>query len=233
MTDSEGHRLLRSQRNEIFTILQNRGFTPADFDLQEIDIGEQETAHLVHKTTGYYFQIRIRRFSTPPFQATYSPGSEFLNEMETCSTWPDVIINLESWLSFILKETEAPDLWDGLQGGNQLLQDATEQSSDHLPFTDAELLQIRECLKEIKSYVIKTKELTDTQRKIVDARFDHMEEVATRMGRKDWLTLLIGNLLGIAYNLALSGDSTRDLFGFAAIIIKKILGTMLYLSGPH
>ena len=63
--------------------------------------------------------------------------------------------------------------------------------------------------------------------------FDHMGEAATRMGRKDWLSLVIGNLLGMAFTLALNGDSTRDLFGFAALVIKRVLGTMLYLASPH
>jgi hypothetical protein len=147
--------------------------------------------------------------------------------------WSAVIQNLDLWLSYLLRETEVSDLWDGLEGGNQLLKEATEQSSDNLPFTKTELPQVRECLKEIKAYVVKTKELTETQRRIVDARFDHMEESATRMGRKDWLSLVIGNLLGIAFSLALNGDSTRDLFGFAALVIKRILGTMLYLASPH
>jgi len=133
----------------------------------------------------------------------------------------------------VRRETELPDLWDGLEGENQLLQDATNQPSDNLPFTQAELPQVRSALEEIKTYVIKTKELTETQRRIVDARFDHMEEVATRMGRKDWLSIVIANLLGVAFSLSLNGDSTRDLFGFAALVMKRILGTMLYLASPH
>jgi hypothetical protein len=131
------------------------------------------------------------------------------------------------------RETEIPDLWDGLEGDNPFLQDATNQPSDNLPFTKAELPQVRSALEEIKTYVIKTMELTETQKKIVDARFDHMEEAATRMGRKDWLSLMIGNLLGIAFTLTFKGDSTRDLFSFAALVIKRILGTMLYLASPH
>ena len=81
--------------------------------------------------------------------------------------------------------------------------------------------------------MIKTKDLTETQRKIIDARFDHMEEAATRLGRKDWLEMVIGNPMGVAFGIALSGDSTRDIFGFAALALKKVLGTMLYLSAPH
>jgi len=46
--------------------------------------------------------------------------------------------------------------------------------------------------------------------------------------------LVIGNLPGIALSLALNGDSTRDLFGFAALVIKRVLGIVLLMlsSGP-
>jgi hypothetical protein len=234
MTDSEAHHLLGSQRNQIFTTLQNRGFAPADFDLQDIVIGEQEAVRLVQKATNYHFQITIRRFSTPPFVATYSPGSEFSSEIQSCATWSDVVMNLEFWVSYILRETEAPDLWDGLEGGNQLLQDATdEQPSDNLPFTQAELPKVRECLENIKEYVLKTHELSEAQIKIVDARFEYMEEAATRLGRKDWINIVISGLLGLATTLTFSGDSTRDLFQFAGQVVRQLLGTMLYLASPH
>jgi hypothetical protein len=60
-----------------------------------------------------------------------------------------------------------------------------------------------------------------------------MEEAATRMGRKDWTSLVIGNLVSIVITLAFSGDSTRDLFRFAGEVVRKILGAMLFISGPH
>jgi hypothetical protein len=39
--------------------------------------------------------------------------------------------------------------------------------------------------------------------------------------------------VSVASGLALTGESTRDIFGFAALALKKVLGTVLYLSGPH
>lgn len=80
---------------------------------------------------------------------------------------------------YLKRETETPDLWAAFSAENALLQNggATEPS-DNLPFTPAELPQVQKCLEEIKTYVIKTKDLTETQRKIIDARVDHMEEAA-------------------------------------------------------
>ena len=143
-------------------------------------------------------------------------------------------MSLEFWISNILRETEVPDLWDGLDRDNQLLQDATdEQPSDNLPFTQAELPKVRECLENIKAYVLKTHELSEAQIKIVDARFEYMEEAATRLGRKDWINIVISGLLGLATTLTFSGDSTRDLFQFVGQAVRQLLGTMLYLAGPH
>jgi hypothetical protein len=88
-------------------------------------------------------------------------------------------------------------------------------------------------LDEIKSYLIKSRQLSDAQLQVLQARFDYMEESATRLGQKDWLNVVIGILVNIATTLALGGDSTRDLFQFAGQIIRQILGTMLYLAGPR
>lgn len=67
MTDAEVHHLLGSQRNQIFTTLQNRGLAPTGFDLRDIFINEEPAVNLVQKATNYLFEIRIRQFSTIQF----------------------------------------------------------------------------------------------------------------------------------------------------------------------
>lgn len=229
MPNTSDRALLTSQKNHLFKQVQDAGMDPADFEVAED--GTHRRASFFHHPTAYYFSISID--DTTPFTISLSPGETLLKERRLSNKWENVAARFWIWLTCIRREIELPDLWDGLATGSQLVQDATEQPSDNLPFAQAELPQVRKALEEIKAYVIKTKELTETQRKIVDARFDHMEEAATRMGRKDWLSLVIGNLLGIAFSLALTGDSTRDLFGFVALVFKRILGTMLYLASPH
>ena len=230
--------LLTSQRNDVFKTIQDSGFVPSDFEWVEVEprySSFSRVPQLGHIPTGFHFSIERGEIAhnETGFLVTYSPGIETQHHTETSGTWLNVVGEVAFWLKNMRRETEIPDLWDGLEGDNPFLQDATNQPSDNLPFTKAELPQVRSALEEIKTYVIKTKELTETQKKIVDARFDHMEEAATRMGRKDWLSLMIGNLLGIAFTLTFNGDSTRDLFSFAALVIKRILGTMLYLASPH
>ena len=242
MAELNSRILLTSQRNHVFSTIQNRGISPTDFEFKEIKSDDIETCSLVHLQTGYFFDIDLPGHvshetfdedSRPAFQATFSPGSSFRTESHGCYAWSDVLQNLELWISYMIRETETPDLWAGLEADNQLIKIATEQPSDNLPFTQVELPQVRKCLEDIKAYVVRTNEFSETQKKIIDARFKHMEEAATRMGRKDWTSLVIGNLVSIVITLAFSGDSTRDLFRFAGEVVRKILGAMLFISGPH
>lgn len=225
-------KLLPSQRNGIFKLIQDRGFHPGEFEWQEFRcLAGGTMPQLLHVPTGFWF--RINRHANLGFLVTYAPANETYEAKGNPGDWPGVLRYASEWLAYLKRETETPDLWDALTGENELLQGSTGGSSDNLPFEQSELPHVRKCLEELKAYVIKTKDLTESQRKIVDARFDHMEEAATRMGRKDWVAMVIGSLMGVAFSLALNGDGTRDLFGFAALVIKRALGTMLYLTGPH
>jgi hypothetical protein len=226
--------LLLSQRNELFRLIQDQKLSPADFELKSVcsDESGDFVPRLEHTATSFYFTIeRIPYFPDAQylFIVHFSPGAELWSSSTTAKNWHEVTKLFSEWLDYVRRETELPDLWSGLQD-NQFLQ---KQPTDNLAFTPEELIKVRESLDDIKAYVLKTYEMTATQRKIVESRFDHMEEAASRMGRKDWFSLVMGNLMGVASTLALTGDSTKDLFGFAVLVIKKILGTVLYLAGPH
>jgi hypothetical protein len=225
--------LLTSQRNYVFTAIQDSGLDPTDFDITEsLSETGRKTVNLTQKTTGFYFQIQLRPVPAVSFRVSHSPGAEFLTELSNCSSWTEVTVRLGHWLSYVLRETAVPDLWDKVMKEGQLIQDATEQK-DNAPFSQAELPKVRSALEEIKVYVTAIKDFSEEQRRIINARFDYMEEAASRMGRKDWINIVISNLLGIAFTLAFNGDSTRDLFRFAGEVFRRTLGTILYLVAPH
>ncbi|MBH0176693.1 MAG: hypothetical protein HP491_02215 [Nitrospira sp.] len=226
--------LLLSQRNELFRLIQDQKLSPADFELRSVHSDESDNfvPVVTHTATEFHFSIELNTHfnrDQSPFLVHFSPGNELHLQSEYAKNWHEVTQLFSSWLDYVKRETELPDLWSGLQD-SQFLQ---EQPSDNLAFSPEELSKVRESLDDIKAYVLGTYEMTATQRKIVESRFDHMEEAASRMGRKDWFSLVVGNLIGVASTLALTGDSTKDLLGFAVLLIKKILGTVLYLAGPH
>ena len=229
--------LLLSQKNELFRLIQDQKLSPTDFELRSVHSGESDTSDnfvpvVTHTATDFHFTIELNgHFNRDEsrFFVHFSPGDELHSQSEYAGNWYIVTKLFSSWLEYVKRETELPDLWSGLQD-SQFLQ---KQPSDNLDFTPEELIKVRESLEDIKAHVLKTYEMTATQRQIVESRFDDMEEAASRMGRKDWLNLVIGNLMGVASTLALTGNDTKDLFGLAALVLKKILGTVLYLTVPH
>ena len=221
--------LLTTQRNFLFIGLQSKGFSPADFDLVEIP-GER-IAELTHRSSKYYFNIVVG--FTGAYDVSLSQGTQLLHEKRPCGNWSDVAHHFGRWLANLIREVETPDSWKAIGGDTQLVKDATEQASDNQPFKPEELAQVRDALNEIKAYFVTTHQLSDAQTKFIDAKFEYMKESASRLGRKDWINIVISTLLGIATTLTLNGDGTRDLFRFAGQIIRQTLGTMLYLAAPH
>lgn len=225
--------LLVSQKNSLFHCIQQHGFQPAEFQWEESTHTLAGMAlRLLHVRSEFWFSFDYYD-EREGFGVGYSPGSESLEFHSVPPNWKGVLANFGNWLVFLKREAETPNLWDSLEIDDRLIQDAAGEDLGNTPFTQAELPKVHVALEDIKAYVIKTHELSEAQKKIVDARFDYMEEAATRMGRKDWVNIVISNLLGIVIALALSGDSTRDLFRFAGQVVRQLLGTVLYLAGPH
>jgi hypothetical protein len=227
--------LLTSQRNEIFKIIQDHTLSPSEFEWGEGKGRYGAVPQLCHTRTGFNFIIdRMESYQGEwGFFVRYSPGKELKFENDDAGDWSGVTLIFARWLDNIGRETEIPDLWGTLAKDTQLIQDADQQLSDNLPFTETELPRVRKALEEIKAYVHKSYDLSEAQKRIIDSRFDYLEEKAGQIGRKDWMHIVISILLGIGVDQLRSGESTRDLFLFAREVFKQALGTILYLSGPH
>lgn len=230
--------LLPTQKNHLFTVLQARGFAPEDFFLCEDD----NPVHLRHRYTQYGCLISVGSFTvfgplgamdshTVPFRLTYSPGKAFLQEEKCFRSWGDVLSGFNHWLDCLDAQFQAPDLWATISGDTQLIRLAADQ--DNQPFTPDEQTQVKKALDEIKAYLIKTHNLSGDRLEAIERQLSYLEEASSRLGRKDWSVILIGSLLGMVSNLSLSADGTKDLFRFAGQIVKQLLGTILYLAGPH
>ena len=228
--------LLTSQKNLIFGTIQSAGFSPTDFEWQTFEMRYGDSVPLLrHVPSGFYFIIERRQFDTDEwgFAVKYSPGDETEFEERYPGSWSNVPSHIVIWLKLIKRETEIPDLWQALTSDTQLIQDVDAQPSDNLPFAEADLPSVRKALGEIKAYILKSHDLSDAQKRRIEARFDHLEEKADDFGRKDWMTLVIGTLLSIGVDELRNGDSTRHLFLFAREVFRQLLGTVLYLAGPH
>lgn len=139
----------------------------------------------------------------------------------------------KTWLNCPKREITSPDLWASLSQEKELIAAASGDKVVNESFTKDQLPQVLGCLGEIKRHLITSQRLTEEHQRIVEARFDYLDEAATRLGRKDWLNALLGVLLSTAVTLGIGGDGARDLFSFAANTLRNLLGQVLFLSYPH
>ncbi len=228
------YRLLTSQRNILFQLIQESGLRPADFMWVDTPVGEEDEVlvpTIVHAPTEFYCRFEEH---FPWFWIYYSPGKQRGVEHFQTKTWNHIPPQFSLWLAYIQREAALPDLWDTLTTGRTLTDSVAKvDDNDNSIFTAEERVRVVQGLEEIKSYLKSAKAFTLEQQKVIDGKFEYLIGASSRMGRKDWLTLLLGTLLSTAVTVGLDGSSTRDWIGFAANIVLQFAGYLLLPPTPH
>jgi hypothetical protein len=88
----------------------------------------------------------------------------------------------------------------------------------------AEQEKIAGQLRELKDHVTRAYTLSDEQTRLLEDRFDYLAAAASRVGRKDWVLMAAGVLLGYVLTAALPPEAARDILGTLLTSIGHILG---------
>ena len=150
-----------------------------------------------------------------------------VTECETSATWPEQFEFVKRWLASLKRETESPDLWGAISKEARILESAASSDSSNAPFTLEEKAYILQGIDEIKQYLLTAHKLDP---ELVESRLNYLIESSERVGRKDWLNLLISVLVGIVISAALPPEATRELFRFVGTVLRQIINTPLLLT---
>lgn len=231
------YNLLTSQRNDIFKCVQDEEFDPSAFvwgtSESWMDNSPAYVPTLYFTGTDYFFEFEKHLGNFTP---RYSPGLQSEVDSFRVQQWKDVVSHVRRWLGFIRREAELPDLWDSLMTERPLVNSVgnySEETDSNTPFTITERGRVAQGLEEIKAYLKSAKTFTLEQQKLIDHKFEYLVEASSRMGRKDWLALLLGTLLSTAVTVGLDGTSTRDWIGFASNIVRQFAGYLLLPPTPY
>ncbi len=228
-------RLRTTQRNEILHIIRFLGLDPLEFewtDEKQDEYVDDETVHfmvsvLTHRPTGYFC-----RFGG--FRVHFSPGHEVREQTEHRNSWPDTVEAARGWLNELQKEVDAPDLWASIGQEKALSTAASSSTTDNRPFTASEQGLIATKLDEIKGYLLAGQQFSAAQAEYVEREFADLKESSTRIGRKDWLRVLMGVLVGQAINLALDPQKAKGLLQLAGSAFQWVWGVgQNYLPLPQ
>ncbi len=166
-------------------------------------------------------------------QAIYSPGKKSLQEGSfKFSEWEvHLKVIRTEWLPNLKREIEAPDLWAAVSQEKQLVEAASSPKVENTAFTKEELGYISTQLREIKEFLFRTQPLSPEQKIFVEVRITYLEESASRLGRVDWLNIVIATLFSLAVQVAFPPNAIRELFQFAGSALSQLFGGTPLL--PH
>jgi hypothetical protein len=227
MADAD-YRLLKSQKNEILTLIQQAALDPMEFEWQEREETEtyshgEVTLHfhrLIHKPSGYAALFGENFLS-------YSPGSQSPNETESKIGWTGKRAAVVHWLVYLTREIEAPDLWGSLSQEQELLSIEPAEAVN-TPFTSDEQAKIKSAIEEIRVYITSTYSLAGEPLAKVNRKLDYLIDASTRLGRIDWKNIFVSALISLALQqLSPSGPSLRELFAAAGHLLRHVLGGVI------
>lgn len=216
--------LLKSQANQLFEAIKESGLEPTDFDW-EYRLGHaymQPAPTLVHKSSGYYFNFD----NLTDFHSKWSPGEQTRVDSSYSNNWEHQLGWFEDWLTYVQKETESPDLWSAVSKEAEVLETAASSDTSNEPFTAAEKTYIVQGVNEIKQYLLTAHKLDP---ELVESRLNYLIESSERVGRKDWINLLVSVMVGIVISASLPPEATRELFRFVGTVLRQIINQPLLL----
>jgi hypothetical protein len=94
----------------------------------------------------------------------------------------------------------------GIAGG------LVEQDVSNAPFTPSELARIAESLRQIGGSLTARSDVTAEQMDLVLRKLDEMREASERLGRKDWMSYVLGTLTSLAISGTFDREVARALF---------------------
>ena len=139
--------------------------------------------------------------------ARYSPGE---GQREEARKGQSRHTNLAAhdWPRFLQRELTASDFWAQL-ASNPLVLAQTSTSDDISYFRDDEREELLRRLASIESRLIELYGHTPPGLSEIEKRMEEIRNASTRMGRKDWVMLTVGQLFSLVTTLGLDGEKAR------------------------
>jgi hypothetical protein len=214
---SYGH-LLKTQANDVLNAIRKSDLDPEDFAWEL-----EKTLTLRHTPSGdYFFTFDIVDYGQ--HQAQYCPGEDTSYEDSRGGSWQGQLSLVESWLTNLKREYQAPDLWSLVSEQSTLVEAASADWSN-TPFSLAEINTISDGLRELHAYIENTHQLDEQKHAFLESRLGYLVEAAHRQGRQDWLHSAIGVLFTVVMGLAMAPDEAKEIFRFVGNMLQALLKT--------
>jgi len=226
--------LLKTQKNEIFTLIQDYDLEPANSIWNNATIkvsspnqglvrGRYRVPRLIYKNSDFYFQFELYPGG---HKCLFSPGRDKPFNSEIHGSWVHLTNCIKEWLHNLKREIEAIDLWAEMEKYKTSVSLTLPEQVLNEPISVYEAERIADKLQELADKIEELFQLTKEQSQFVRSKLTYLSEVAKRQRSIDWVHTSIGVFATIAMGLALAPDQAKKLWE----LMKSIVG-FIHLIG--
>lgn len=214
-------KLLTSQRNEIFQLIEEAGLNPSQFELLygKSKKKEGQSASILRlKNSEYFysFEAGIRG----GHYAIFSPGSECVKEEQAPGSWSIQMNYFMHWLKYLIREISIEDKWKRLD--KEIAQLNINTDSNESKFTAQEYEELRLKISMLKVNLIELN-LAPEQMQTLSSKLDYLAELALNLNKVDWKNLFIGTLISLIIQLAIPPETSSQIW----FVIKQVFSGYL------
>lgn len=218
---AKDYKLLKTQKNRVFEILQQEGLEPANFSWAEYPVMDTRLKYLDGK---YYFQFEKW---TDTYHCEFSPGQHDLVEEAETGIWDAQLNSLRFWTLHLKREIEASDLWQEMKKYQPPVSLALPEQPLNEPIPAYEAEQIADKLQQLAGKIEQQFELNEEQNKFVRNKLNYLTEAAKRQRSMDWVHTSIGVFVTIAMALELLPDKVKEFWQ----LVQSLFGEFIHLLG--
>lgn len=206
--------LTKDKKNEVAKLIADLNINKSEFKWSRATQPRslEIVSRLEHKPTGHWFEFGV--FDGHP-TSYFSPGTNIRKEKTYQRTWDDQKIEVSRWLGRILKESGEPDLWDQATEAARWNIGSAIGDIENKAFDESEQRVIERGVRLLVDH-IGTLSLDRDRLSRIEEKLEYLKDAGYRLGRKDWLHILIGILLKIGIDLQARGEELQQLFEVAS-----------------
>lgn len=212
-------KLLKSQTNELFKVIESSGFSPNQFEI----FNEEEYDNrfeIAFKGTDYNFYLKESTNYRDRINVHFCPGQTSYESKYVIGTWAEVPILFFRWLEYLRREISAPDLWERFQAMITEVSYKNDYSDDRR-FTAREYEELSLRLNLLGEKIAQSG-LDVTAQKVIMNKLNDIESLAKDLNKYDWFNLLIGTLMSIMIQLHVTQDNAN----FVWSLVKQVFGNL-------
>lgn len=232
--------MLKKYRNAVFDLIRAANLDPQLFTSTQRKIEDYDAFRVRVKNSRLYFTVGTslqsgkREFSCAYSEYERADPRPYIDDVDlgflTWGEFASIEKEFNQWLVLVRmyledKAEEAedqtlPDLWSDLKQSSGTV--GKFQALQNTSFSLEEQRRIAETLNKFKEEVQKREILSGEQVRLLNEQIEYLVKSSKYLGRKDWLNVTLGALIGFTLQAALATDAAMQIIRLAGEALRWI-----------